>query len=390
MQYVDLGKLSAPPKKSKKKKYFKFGLIIVLTSLILYTGYVLYWPTLALIKQIARSPRAALSLIKNPEGELKSTDGRTNFLLIGIDKRASIPYSYDTGNGQVHKNGFLTDTIMVASLNKENKKVALISIPRDLWVTTPKSGNFRGYTGKINAVYSAGEQGDYPGGGTALLRDTLEKILGINEIHYSTRIDFEGFRQGVNTLGGIDVTVARTFDDYQYPADGKEKASCPDRTYDCRFEHVHFNAGLTHMSGDLALEYARSRHGTNGEGSDFARAARQQNVLVAAKEKALKVDNLLDPTKINELFKDFGESVETDIDVSAMVALYNLSKEVNTKDLDSLVLSNAPDSYLYVPPAGQYGGAYALLPKGNSWTQVQAAVDQLFNSTLPAQKDSVQ
>ncbi|HSX58271.1 MAG TPA: LCP family protein [Candidatus Saccharimonadales bacterium] len=390
MQYVDLGQLHQKPKSSKKKNFLKFGIIILFVSLILYAGYILYWPTLSLIKQIARSPKAALSLIKNPEGELKESNGRTNFLLIGIDKRSNIPYSYSTSNGDVHQNGFLTDTIIVASVNKENKKVSMISIPRDLWVVVPSSGKFKGYQGKINAVYASGEQGGYDGGGMALLSKTLEKILGIDEIHYSTRIDFDGFRQGIDSLGGIDVTVDKAFDDYEYPIEGKESANCPDKTFSCRYLHVHFNAGANHMNGQTALEFARSRHGTNGEGSDFARAARQQKVLVAAKDKALKAENLLDPIKINNLFKDFGQSVETDIDVSATVALYNLSKEVNSNAINSLVLSNAPDSYLYVPPANQYGGAYTLLPKGNSWTQIQDAVDKLFSGETPAQKDPKQ
>lgn len=351
-------------------------------SLIIYTGYILYWPAITLLKQIAKQPGAALSLIRNPQGELRSTDGRTNFLLIGIDKRSNIPYTYNLGGGQVGHNGFLTDTIMVVSIDKNSKQVSMISIPRDVWVKVPNFGKIKGAQGKINSIYNIGESNKYPnGGGMGLLKEVVQQTLGIEEIHYTARIDFDGFKDGVDTLGGIDVVVDKTFDDYRYPVEGKEKASCSGGGDYCHYEHVHFNEGLNHMTGEVALAYARSRMGTNGEGSDFARAARQQKVLVAAKDKALKTDNLLDPIKINSLFKELGESIETDIDVSAMVALFNLSHEMDTNKINSLVLNNAGDNYLQAASGSQYGGAYALIPKGNSWSEVHKAVDELFNSS---------
>lgn len=379
MQYVDLGRLSQKPKNSKAKKFLKLGFVMVLLSGIIYTGYILYWPAVTLFKQIAKHPKSALSLIKNPQGELKATDGRTNFLLVGIDKRSNIPYTYSIGNGQIKHNGFLTDTIIVGSIDKNSKQVSMISIPRDVWVKVPNFGKIKGAQGKINSIYNIGESNNYSdGGGMGLLKKVVQESLGIDEIHYSARIDFAGFREGVDKLGGIDVMVEKSFDDYRYPIEGKEKTDCSGGGDHCRFKQLHFVAGLNHMSGEVALGYARSRSGTNGEGSDFARAARQQKVIIAAKDKALKTENLLDPIKLNTLFKDFGESVETDLDISALVALFNLSKEMNTTKVNTLVLSNASDSYLYVAPAGQYGGAYALLPKGNSWFGVQEAVDKLF------------
>ncbi len=382
MQYIDLGRLPQKPKNSRKKKIVKLGFVVLLLSSIIYTGYILYWPTVSLLKQIAKQPRAALSLIKNPQGELRSSDGRTNFLLVGVDKRANIPYTYKIGDGEVGHNGFLTDTILLVSVDKNSKQVSMVSIPRDVWVKVPNFGKIKGAQGKINSIYSLGESNNYPkGGGMGLLKQLVEETLGVDEIHYTARIDFEGFQKGIDTLGGVDILVDKSFDDYRYPIEGKEKAVCPGGGESCRFEHLHFTAGSMHMSGKLALGYARSRTGTNGEGSDFARAARQQKVLVAAKDKALKTENLLDPGKVSSLFKDLGESIETDVDISAMVALYKLSKDMGTNKINALVLSNATDSYLYVPPAGQYGGAYALLPKGNSWLEVHKAVDKLFNQT---------
>ncbi len=378
MQYVDLGRLSRPNRSLKKKKFFKFAILITLFSFVIYTGYILYWPAVTILQQIVKQPKSVLSLIQNPSGKLKETDGRTNILLIGIDKRSNVPYSYKVGNGTVHKNGFLTDTIIVASLDKETKKVSMVSIPRDLYVKVPTFGKVKEYYTKINALYSIGNKNDYSTGGIGLLSKKVEEIVGL-PIHYGVRIDFEGFRKSIDTLGGVDIVVDKSFDDYSFPREGKEDASCSDGTFNCQVEHIHFEQGKTHMNGTLALKFVRSRKGTNGEGSDFARAARQQKVLFAAKEKALDVGNLADPVKLNNLFKDFGQSIETDLDVSALVALYNFSKEVSSSDIGNLVLDNSADNYLYTPSQGQYEG-YVLLPKGGSWSKIHNAVKELLSN----------
>ncbi len=383
MQYVDLGRLpQSNNKKKAKKRVFKFAFLALLLGLVIYSGYILYWPVTVLVKQILKQPSSVLSLIRKPEGELRIVDGRTNFLLVGIDKRSTIPYSYKLGNDTVKKNGFNSDTILVVSLDQKTKNVSMVSIPRDLWVKTKANGKFGAYSGKINSLYSIGEMQNYPsGGGMGLLKNKVEEIIGV-PIQYTSRIDFDGFRKGVDILDGLDIVVDNSFDDYEYPREGFENSVCKDGTYNCQVEHIHFDKGLVSMDGSEALKYARSRKGNNGEGSDFARSKRQQKVLVAAKEKALKIQNFFDPIKINSLFKEFGQSVETDIDISAMTALYNMSKKVKTDSINSLVLSNATDNYLYVPPADQYGSAYVLLPKGNDWEKIQQAVkDLLANET---------
>jgi LCP family protein required for cell wall assembly len=386
MQYVDLGRLPAVKKPSKKKKFFKLTFVVLLLSVVIYTGYILYWPTVTILKQIAKQPRSVLSLIQNPSGELKKTDGHTNILLIGIDKRSNVPYSYRVNGKEVKKNGFLTDTILIASLDSKTKQVSMVSIPRDLYVKVPSFGKIKEHYTKINAVYSIGNTNDYSTGGVGLLSKKVEEIVGL-PIHYSVRIDFDGFRKGVDVLGGLEILVEKSFDDYSYPREGKEDAVCSDGTFNCQVEHLHFDQGLTRMNGDTALKFVRSRKGTNGEGSDFARAKRQQKVLIAAKDKALDLGNLADPNKLNNLFKEFGQSVETDLDVSAIVALYNFSKETKSDSIKSLVLDNSENNFLYTPPESQYG-AYVLLPKGGTWTKIHEAVDNLLQSKT-AENDSL-
>ena len=119
-----------PNDENAKKKFLKFGILAILVGMVLYTGYVLYWPLAVLTKQILKQPSSVLSLIRKPEGELKTVDGRTNFLLVGIDKRSNIPYSYTIDNNVVKKNGFNTDTILVVSLDKTTKNVSRYLMPQ--------------------------------------------------------------------------------------------------------------------------------------------------------------------------------------------------------------------------------------------------------------------
>jgi len=190
-------------------------------SLIAVVGYAFYWPILELLK----NPGTVLSFFKNPGAELKSTDGKTNFLLLGIDKRSNVPYTFVGPNGKQERNGFLSDTILLASFDHNTKKVSLVSVPRDTWVSLPAWDNFPATQGKINSAYSTGDVFDYPGGGLQLAKKVVGDRLGV-EIHYVGRIDFQGFEKIVDTLGGVDVVVDKTFDDYRYPVLGKERAQC--------------------------------------------------------------------------------------------------------------------------------------------------------------------
>ncbi|OGY30449.1 MAG: hypothetical protein A3F35_01865 [Candidatus Woykebacteria bacterium RIFCSPHIGHO2_12_FULL_45_10] len=377
MQYVDLGVLPRRKGSSKLKKTLKWTSLAFLVAIVFYASYIIYFPAAALLKEIFKHPSSALSLVKNPEGTLKGDNGRTNFLLLGIDKRDNVPYSYTLGGGTAAKNGFLSDTMMVVSLDQKSSEVATVSIPRDTWVRIPSWPGHSAAFAKINAAYSYGETENYPGGGEELAKNIVSEVLGV-PIHYVTRVDFAGFKKAIDDLGGIDVNVETGFDDYNYPAQNINvdcyKVAC--------LKHVHFDAGLQHMNGEKALEFVRSRQGTNGEGSDFARASRQQKILVAAKQKALSIFNIFDPAKINNLFSGFGETIDTDIDLAALPKLYKYSKEVKTDQMKSIVLDT--ENYLYHPSPDAFGGAYVLLPKNDSWAKVQEAVKNIFSPPAPS------
>lgn len=245
-----------------------------------------------------------------------------NFLLMGY-------------GGANHEGAYLTDTIMVAHLDTKTRKATLISIPRDIWVKIPtQSGD--SFHSKINAVYQMGlYPKNYPDlpekfhgeqGAGELVGLVINQVTGLTIDNY-VAIDFAGFEKTVDTLGGIDIPVAITFDDLEYPITGHEDDLCgksesdlpelekiatdsPEIAFPCRYEHLHFDAGIQHMDGATALKYVRSRH-SEQDGGDFARARRQQNFLEALKKEVISLGFI---PKIIPLMDKLADHIQTDVD----------------------------------------------------------------------------
>ncbi|MCL5411312.1 MAG: LCP family protein [Patescibacteria group bacterium] len=389
MRYVDLGTLPKGKKSNsfgqKRNPIFKISLIIFLMLTIGYGAFLLFWPTTTIISKVLRAPMSALSFIRSPEGELKSTDGRTNILLLGIDKRSDVLYTYTDREGKTHRNGgFLSDTIMIASIDTTSHDLALISVPRDLWVKIPGWDGIGEQHEKVNSAYSLGDAYDYPNGfGMGLARDTISKTLDI-PIHYTARIDFDGFEKAIDSVGGIDVNVENSFDDWEYPIEGKETVNCPDGTYDCRYEHIHFNTGLQHMNGSTALKFARSRHAIGPEGNDFARAKRQQKVIFAFREKALSLGTLSDLRKVDQMISSLGDTLETDLDVINFPPLNKFSQGLDVSKARTLVLDPTVKNgtLIYNPPMSEYGGAWVIAPIAGNFDEIDAYVKEFLAGSV--------
>jgi polyisoprenyl-teichoic acid--peptidoglycan teichoic acid transferase len=272
-----------------------------------------------------------------------------NFLLIGSDRRSGT--------------SFRTDTMVIAILRPNEGQVSLISIPRDLWVSIPGWENQR-----INTAYQHGISVDYPGGGPGLLKDTIQYNLGIR-IDHTAMVDFDGFRNIVDTLGGVDVPVSCAYTDWRLI----------DPNFDPENEnnwHLYTTGpGLVHMDGDLALWYARSRQ----KSSDFDRGRRQQEVLRALFTQALNKDTL---SRIPELYNNFKETVVTDLGLGDILQLAVYAPKMTNADIRGYYI-RPPYVSSWITP----GGAYVLLP--NEEALQQMLTEALSPATATVEKQSI-
>lgn len=303
-------------------------------------------------------------LAESADKKLKGEDrNRINILLLGM-------------GGKNHEGSYLTDTIMLASIEPSANKVALISFPRDM--TVPMEGY--GWR-KINNVNAFAEFEDEGSGGVAISQ-ALSDILQM-PIDYYVRVDFDGFINIIDELGGIEVNVENTLEDYSYPILGMEQAE----PYESRFEHLYIEKGLQEMDGSLALKYARSRHAYGIEGSDFARAKRQQKVIEAVKDKLLKKSNLFKPSLISGLVNEVNEHVKTNLKMWEIYKLWDLSKNINRENIINKVLDNSPNGLLVDMITAE--GAYVLTPRSGDFTEIQYFVHNVFSDAPYEAKEVV-
>lgn len=288
---------------------------------------------------ITPAPDATLvTPIPTPVSAIPLNEDLVNILLIGTDYRAA-------------EKNFRTDTLIIASIHKDSGQVTLLSIPRDLFVYVPTWGMQR-----INKAYADGESSQYPGGGPGLLIQTILYNLGV-PVHYYALVNFDGFRQIVDTVGGIDVPVMCELTEY------KIKDPALDETDPANYELYTQPQGVAHMDGALALWYARARP----VGGDFYRAYRQRQVLRAIYHAALSA-NLI--PKIPELYGHYQDIVQSDLGLWDIMPLAPLAAKVGDAQLRSLHIG--PNQVTaWTTPRGED----VLLPKPDA---IQALVSQAF------------
>ena len=320
--------------------------------------------------------------------------------------------------GPGHDGPYLTDSMMVAHVDLKKNTVALISLPRDLWVNLPtKSGDV--FHSKINSVYQMGmyEWKNFPDvvvkntGTPELVKQAVQKVTGLTVDNVVT-VDFAGFEKAVDALGGIDVTVLKTFDDYGYPIEGKENDLCgrdadfaqiekylkpgydeaekqqlfkdkpelekffnditikdpPSDAFPCRYEHLHFDAGKVHMDGATALKYVRSRHSLQ-DGSDFGRGERQQQFVKAIKNKLLNVSIL---TNVFPLMDQLKDHISIDVSSDELKKFMAEAKDLTSYRILGLHMS---DTDYLKSSYSDYGG-YILVPRTgmDNWSEIKTMI----------------
>jgi len=252
---------------------------------------------------------------------------RLNILLLGIDHRGDEPIE-----------GSRSDTIMVVSIDPPSKSVVMISLPRDLFVTIP---NY--YQQRINVAHAVG--------GPQLVAQTIQANFGIPIDNYA-RVDFTGFEQVVDAVGGIIIDVERPVKDDEYPTD------------DYGVQRLFIPPGPALLDGRTALMYARSRHSE----SDFGRSKRQQRVLVALRERAMQMNIV---AKVPTLLGIAQKAIATDLDAGSMVSLGRLGLEIERDRIKALVV----DEQLADPFIGPQGENF-LSPRR---ADIQRAILRAFS-----------
>lgn len=302
---------------------------------------------------IANYPKVISNFLFAPASAISSIDGRTNILVLGK-------------GGAGHDAPDLTDTMMFVSLSDSGKGISLVSLPRDIWIPSLRA--------KLNSAYYWGNQ-KQDEGGLILAKSTVEEIVG-QPVHYAVVVDFGGFKEIIDDLGGLEVNVERSFVDNKFPIAGKEKDLCTgDPEFRCRYETIKFDAGLQHMDGETALNFVRSRNAEGDEGTDLAREARQQKVIKAMEKKLLSPSFYLSPNKVIKVYEDAKKVIETDITSQEGAVLLRrfLTARKNTK---TYVLGE--EFLLHPTTSPKYDSLYVFIPKTGSWDDVHNWVKGLL------------
>lgn len=286
--------------------------------------------------------------------------------------------------GVGHSGGTLADAVMLANIDTKAKIVYLISIPRDTWVAiSVRSDLVQNY--KLNEAFAIGlddnrhplKEPQYKGkhGGGELAKVAVETITSIKPDYY-VAIDFLGFERAIDVLGGVEVDVPVTFDDYFYPVAGLENETCGinaeeivslherysgfdlEKQFTCRYEHLSFKKGPTEMDGVTALKFVRSRHSAQ-HGGDYARSARQQSLLDGVRKKLLSLNGI---ESIKPFMEQVFSIVRTDLQANDVLGYLNTYKDYKSFEVVSInltegnVLSSSRSStgqFILIPKSGQ-------------------------------------
>lgn len=276
---------------------------------------------------------------------------RINILLLGI-------------GGGTHDGPNLTDTMILASIKPSTEQVAMVSVPRDLYVQIP------GYwSSKVNAAHAFAE--DMNGTGIEVAKETIGTIVLGQPVDYYVRIDFDGFRQAIDNLGGVDVTIPRGFYDFN--------------------KKVTFTAGVEHMTGERALAYSRARYVEGPEGSDFARASRQQLVIKAVRDQVLGTNSIGDLINLGKAIDALGSHINTDLGAGELMALYKLTKDLDTSDIINLVIDGEKTGLVYGDSVSMGGvNASVLVPTAGmfNFSEIHRRTASIFEIDLLANEDA--
>jgi anionic cell wall polymer biosynthesis LytR-Cps2A-Psr (LCP) family protein len=296
--------------------------------------------------------------------------------------------------GAGHQGGFLSDVILVAYFDVEKQKLALIHIPRDIWVNITVGDTT--IPTKINGALALGtKSGNYPTKdlptdsvlrGSYLSKIAVKEVTGL-DIDFVISVDFSSFQKAIDSIKGVDVHVGTAFEDSWYPVKGRELELCGhspedvtamsatmsgfnlEKQFPCRYEHLIFNKGTNHMDGEIALKFVRSRHSS----SDFARGERQTELLLAVKDKLFTLKAL---DRIPEFFTSLSKFVKTDLSIETITDFSPVLLKLADFQVERIGLNTTNVLTL----STSQSGASILKPKsGDNWTDAHKHIQNQLN-----------
>lgn len=342
-----------------KKKTAKVVFVIIGLLLIFGVSFVGYlYATGSKIFDNGAGFSPFIKMIKGEQSDILKEE-RINIIFMGR-------------GGANHPGGNLTDSMMLVSINTKTSQLAMMNIPRDLYVPIKGHGSAKineayadGYKDYLDKNCKKGDQksclNDAMAAGANLTRQTVSDITGV-PVQYYVSIDFAGFEKIIDSLGGIDVYVDKAIYDPSYPADDM-KGYAPFRVKE----------GQQHFDGKTALKYARSRETS----SDFDRSRRQQQILEATKDKAAKLGMLSNPKQLLDVISIVSDHVRTDLSPDEIKTLADFSKNIDKSKIINKILSTDGTGPLV---SDSSSGTYYIKTKSGNFSELQNIIKYIFNT----------
>ncbi|MDO8557679.1 MAG: LCP family protein [bacterium] len=357
----DVSSRASPERKKSRKTFFIFGGIGLVIIAVLAGRVTLTF------QNISENSNVALQKFDDEHNFFPQKDpDRVNVLVLGIRGKED------------PEGGLLTDGIVVLSVQKSTGHAALISIPRDLWVRMPGRREYD----KINAVYALGFEERGQGTALAYAKSVVERVSGLT-LDGAVSVNLEGVKEFIDTLGGVTVKLQSPFiEDRQWIRGGDMGTST---AFSIRTDTVSTSQGVVEsqkwvfalpagtqtLDGITTLYYLRARFSSN----DFDRARREQQVLVAIREKVTSLGFLLNPFKLNDLLRAFERNVSTDLEFSRISEFASYASRIKSPTIRHVIFSSGENELLEVK---YQNNLYTLIPKSGNFDAMREVSRNVF------------
>lgn len=330
-----------------------FGLVALLATV----GFTLHRYSQTFFEAAQVDPKAFLQMVREGwYGPVDAPNGVVSFLVLGLDE-------VEGRNEPV-----LTDSMMLVTLRVGTGEVTMVSIPRDLWIDQYKT--------KINALYFYGlTRPGYEGTPQRFPKEVVEDITGV-PIQYVLVLTLKDVGEFIDTLGGVDVDVQRTFTDDLFPRPGVDVATVRDPKI--LYESATFTEGVEHMNGERALIFMRSRHSTDLiEGTDDARARRQQQVISAVVTRMKQTIATLDFETMGRTYAFYNRTYASVIDFRQVIALFRTFITMPVISLNPIDIT----PLLMNPPESKHK-QWVYEPKDSTWNALRQVLQATASATI--------